>query len=170
MTLFNLSTNTVNILQCYNSIASCTEITLLIRKREFEVNRSTCQSLVYLLVGIKSVVYTSTFLLVQNDLKDLTAILTLEDSSTDNLDWVNKVGHDGFVDRLECARSWALLLLGCTASVGALWSWEDTAGCHNDYVAIRELLLKFAGQSRNLMSTIRADEQEKALPLLNLVP
>jgi hypothetical protein len=51
------------------------------------------------------------------------------------------------VDGSECAGTWALLGLGSAGAVGALWAWENAAGCEDQDVAVGELLLELTGEA-----------------------
>jgi hypothetical protein len=115
--------------------------------REFKVHSLACQSLVYLGVCVESVIDTAPFLLVKYDFEDLGAVFLCADALANNLDWEDKIGEDGVVDGGECTRAWALLLLRRAATVGALGTRENAAGSDNEDVAVRELLLKFAGEA-----------------------
>jgi hypothetical protein len=120
---------------------------LLLWKRELKVHGGTGQSLVDLLVSVESVVDALALLLVQDDLQGLAAILALENTTTNNLNWVDKIGHDGLVNGLESARSRALLLLVRAAAVGTLRAGKDAARCNDNDMAIRELLLQLASKT-----------------------
>jgi hypothetical protein len=105
------------------------------------------QPLVHLLVRLHAVLHRGLLLLVQDDLEDLAAVLALQDATADDLDGVDQVGHDGLVDGLEGTRTRALLLLAVSAAVGALGSGEDAAGCDDDDMAVRELLLQLTREA-----------------------
>jgi len=94
---------------------------------ELKVAGSACQLTVDLRVGVKSVVNTTSLLLVQHDLQHLAAILLGSQSLADNLNWVDDIGKDSVMDSSQSSGSRSLLCLAASGSVGSLWSWEDTA-------------------------------------------
>jgi hypothetical protein len=51
------------------------------------------------------------------------------------------------VDSGECAGTRSLLLLQVARAVGALGTWQDTAGGDDKNVALGELLLKLTGDA-----------------------
>ncbi len=57
------------------------------------------------------------------------------------------------MDSCECAGAWALLGLRCAATIAALWAWEDAAGGDDQDVAVGELLLQLAGDTKSVVST-----------------
>lgn len=76
------------------------------------------------------------------------------------------------MDSSQCARTWALLGLRCSAAVAALWARQDTAGGNDDDVTVGEFLLELTGQAGRKML---GQEQEREnwmrnVPLLGTVP
>lgn len=114
---------------------------------ELEVASSASQLAVDLGVGIKSVVNTTSFLLIQHNLQDLAAVLLGSQSLANNLDWIDNIGQDSIVDSGQSSGSWSLLCLAASRSVGALWSWEDASRGEEDDMSVTELLLQFSGES-----------------------
>ena len=57
-----------------------------------------CQLSIHIAIGIESVIYATTFLLVQDDLEKLAAVLTSANALTNDLDRVDNVGEDGIVN------------------------------------------------------------------------
>jgi hypothetical protein len=114
---------------------------------ELKVHTLACQSLVDLGVGVESVIDTAPFLLIQHDLEDLGAVFLGADALADDFDGEDEIGEDGIVHGCERTRAWALLLLRCTAAVGALGTGKNAAGSDDEDMAVRELLLEFAGEA-----------------------
>lgn len=98
-------------------------------------------------VGIEAVVDTAALLLVQDDLHGLGSVLLGADAAADDLDGVDHVGEDGVVDGGQSAGTRALLLLVCARVDGALGAGEDAALSDEEDMTVRELLLKFTGQT-----------------------
>jgi hypothetical protein len=72
-------------------------------------------------VRVESVINASTFLLIQNNLQNLAAILLRAETLANDLDGVNKVGENSVVDSGESPRAGPLLLLcvaGAARSLG----------------------------------------------------
>lgn len=78
---------------------------------ELEGDTLAGQSLVNLGVGVKSVVNTTSLLLIENDLEQLAAILLLTETLADDLNGVDEVAEDSVVDSGESSGSGTLLLL-----------------------------------------------------------
>lgn len=114
---------------------------------ELEVASSASQLAVNLRVGVESEVNTTSLLLIKDNLQDLAAILLGAQSLANNLDRVDDISEDGIVNGGESSRSWSLLCLAATRSVGSLGSWKNTAGCEEEDVTVAEFLLEFAGKS-----------------------
>lgn len=114
---------------------------------ELEANTTASELSVNLRVGVKSVVNASSLLLIKDNLQDLAAILLGAETLANNLNWVDEVGKDSIVDSSESSRTWALLGLRSAGAVGTLWAGENTAGCKDQDVAVRELLLELAGKT-----------------------
>lgn len=84
---------------------------------EFETTGSASEFPVDLRVGIESVVNTTSFLLVQDNLQDLASILLGSQSLSNNLDGVDNISQDGIVDGGQSSGSWSLLCLRCSRTV-----------------------------------------------------
>ena len=114
---------------------------------ELEVDTLAGEALVDLGVGVKTVVDTTTLLLVEDDLEDLGVVLLGADALADDLDGVDEVGEDGVVDGGEGPGDGTLLGLGGAAAVAALGAGQDAAGSDDQHVAVRELLLELTGET-----------------------
>lgn len=114
---------------------------------ELEVAGSASQLAVDLGVGVKTVVNTTSLLLVQHNLQDLAAVLLGSQSLADDLDWVDDISQDSIVDSSQSSGSWSLLRLAGSRSVRSLGSWENSSRGEEDDVSVRELLLEFPGES-----------------------
>lgn len=115
---------------------------------ELEVDTTSSKAAVDLRVGVESVVNTSLLLLVKDDLEDLGAVLLGTETLANDLDWEDEVREDGVVHGGQCAGAWALLGKGSAGAGGALWAWQDAAGCEDQDVAVGELLLELTGETR----------------------
>jgi len=124
---------------------------------ELEATNTAGQFSVHLRVSVESVVHTTALLLVENDLQDLASVLLGSESLSNNLDWVNDVGEDGFVDRGQSSAARTLLSLRGAGSVGSLWAGEDATGSDEQNVAVGELLLELTGQT--LLNLVEAGEE-----------
>lgn len=120
---------------------------------ELKGNTTASQLAVDFGVGVEPVVDTSTLLLVQDDLEGLGAVLLGAQALADNLDGEDEVGQDGVVDGSQGARAGALLGGGVAAAGGALGAGQDAAVGEDQDMAVRELLLKLAGQAEGVGGT-----------------
>lgn len=114
---------------------------------ELKHNRPASQSAVDLTVGVKTVVDTTTLLLIEDDLGGLAAVLLGADALTDDLNGVDEVVEDGVVDSGQSTRARALLGLVGARVDGTLGAGENPALSDEEDVAVRELLLELTGQA-----------------------
>ena len=95
--------------------------------RELKVDTLAGQPLVDLAVSVQPVVYTTTLLLIQNNLEDFASVLSRASALTDDFDGVDEVGKDGVVYSCERTASRPLLCLRRAAAVAAAWAGQDAA-------------------------------------------
>lgn len=114
---------------------------------ELEHDSMAGQPTVDLAVSVQAVVDTAALLLVQDNLQGLAAILLGADALADDLDGVDEVAEDGVVDGGQSARTGTLLGLSSARVDRALGAGQDAALSNEEDVAVRELLLKLAGQA-----------------------
>jgi hypothetical protein len=115
--------------------------------RELEDDVAAGQAAVDLAVGIKTVVNTTTLLLVQDDLEGLAAVLLGAGALANDLDGVDEVIEDGVVNSSQSAGTRTLLLLVGAGVDRALGAGQDAALSNEEDVAVRELLLELTGQA-----------------------
>jgi hypothetical protein len=131
--------------------------------RKLEVNTTTSQLFVHLGVSIESVIHTTLLLLIKNNLQDLASVLLGAQSLANDLDGIDEVREDGVVDGSESSGTGTLLGEGGARTVGALGPGEDAARGEDQDVAVRELLLEFAGESViiSILSLLYLDCRER---------
>ena len=118
---------------------------------ELEVDTLAGEALVDLGVGVKTVVDTTTLLLVEDDLEDLGVVLLGADALANDLDGVDEVGKDGVVDSSQSTRTRALLGLAGARAVAALGAGQDAARGDDQDVTVGELLLELTGQTASVL-------------------
>lgn len=95
--------------------------------RELKVDTLAGQPLVDLAVSVQPVVYTTTLLLIQNDLEDFASVLSRASALTDDFDGIDEVGKDGVMYSCKRTASRSLLCLRRAAAVAAAWAGQDAA-------------------------------------------
>lgn len=148
--LFGLLTKRSLIFASTTSIEQPSRSTLVLRSTslgEQKGDSAACQSSVDLRVGVKTVVNTTALLLVQDNLKQLAAVLLGAETLADNLDGVDEVVKDGVVDGSQGSRTGSLLLLGVARASGSLGPGQNTARGEDQDMAVGELLLQLTSQT-----------------------
>lgn len=134
------------ILNFYLFETSCLELSSGLGELKGDVAAS--EAAVDLGVGVDAVVDASALLLVKDDLEELAAVLLGADTLANNLNGVAEIGQDGVVDSGQSAGTGTLLLLVVARAGSALGAGENAARSEDQDVAVRELLLELAGQTR----------------------
>lgn len=119
---------------------------------ELEGDSTAGETAVDLAVSIEAVVNAAVFSRVEDDLEGLGAVLLGANALANDLDGVNEVGEDGVVDSGQSAGTGALLGLGGAGVDGALGAGQNAALSNEEDVAVGELLLELAGQTRVLLA------------------
>jgi len=122
--------------------------------REIENDTTASQTFVDFAVGIKSVINTTSLLLIQHNLQSLAAIFLSTDTLANNLDWVNEITEDRIMNSGESSGTRTLLSLRSTGSVASFWAGKNAASCEDYDVTIRELLLELT--SETLLNSVEA--------------
>jgi hypothetical protein len=123
---------------------------------KLEGDGPACESSVDLGVGVESVVYATTLLLVQDNLQQLAVVLLSAQTLANNLDGVDKVTQDSVVDGSQSPRAGALLLLGVARAGRSLGAGQDAARGEDQDMVVGELLLELTGKA--LLHTVETGQ------------
>lgn len=99
--------------------------------RKLKNHTASSQPLINLTISIKSMIYTTLLLLVQNDLQNTTAIFLGAYTLADNIHGIHEIGEDGVVHGGEGTGPGSFLLLRGARTVGTLWTGEDSTRGEN---------------------------------------
>jgi hypothetical protein len=124
--------------------------------RELKTNATPSQLSVDFGVSIESVINTSLLLLIQHNLQDLASILLGTETLTNNFDGVYEVVKDGIVNGGQSSGTRSLLRERSSGASRALGAGKNAAGCEDEDVTVRELLLELTGET--LLHTVETLE------------